>query len=110
MATTLKTPPPLALTTTLADAYTCPASTSATVMFCQVTNIDGTNNVEVDVTFVDASNANAETYLVYTMVCPADGAMNPIGGRLVLEAGDKIRAKASAAGDAVLTLSVLETT
>lgn len=110
MASIFKTPPPLALTTTLADAYTCPASTVALVVFCQVANIDGTSNVDVDITFMDASNANAETYLVYTMTCPADGAMNPIGGRIVLEAGDKIRAKASANGDAVITLSVLETT
>lgn len=108
MATTFKAIPSVTLTTTAQDIYTCPASTAAMVVFCQVANIDGSANVDIDITWTDASNADAEAYVVSTISIPADAAINPIGGRMVLEAGDKIRAKASAAGDAVMTLSVME--
>lgn len=108
MATVFVTPPGVALTTSFQTVYTCPASTAAMVTFCQVTNVDGTNNVDVDVDWTDASAANAATLLASTMTVPADAAVVPIAGRLTLQAGDTIRAKASAAGDAVITLSVME--
>jgi hypothetical protein len=110
MATTLKTPAAVALTTTAQDIYTCPASTSATVVFCQITNIDGTSSVDSYVSWTDASNANAENYLAYKMNVPAAAAITPIGGKMVLEAGDKIRAKAASNSIAVITLSVMEAT
>jgi hypothetical protein len=110
MASTFKAVPSVALTTAAQDVYTCPASTAAMVVFCQVANVDGTSNVDIDISWTDASNSNAEAYIASTISIPADAALNPIGGRMVLEAGDKIRAKASTDGDAVITLSIMEIT
>lgn len=98
----------LDLTTSLTDAYTCPASTKAIVTLCQVANVDGTNSVDVDVCWTDSSNTNKVTYLVKTMSLPADASVGVLTGKLVLEAGDKIQGKASAASDAQLSISVLE--
>jgi hypothetical protein len=41
---------------------------------------------------------------------PAGAALNCIEGKVILEASDKIRAKASADGDLELTAAVLELT
>ena len=90
-----------------ADAvvYTCPASTTAIVIHCQVANVDGTNAADLNIDHNDGSTTAA---LVSTL--SADSAVNPIGGKLVLEAADTLRAWAGAASDLELTLSVLEIT
>tara|TARA_B100000214_G_scaffold70278_1_gene46932 strand:+ start:1864 stop:2187 length:324 start_codon:yes stop_codon:yes gene_type:complete len=90
-----------------ADAvvYTCPGSTTAIVIHCQVANVDGTNAADVSIDHNDGSTTAA---LVSTLSVPADSAVNPIGGKLVLEAADTLRAWASAASDLEMTMSVLE--
>ena len=92
-----------------ADAvvYTCPGSTTAIVIHCQVANVDGTNAADLNIVHNDGSTTAA---LVSTLSVPADSAVNPIGGKLVLEAADTLRAWAGAASDLELTLSVLEIT
>ena len=92
-----------------ADAvvYTCPGSTTAIVIHCQVANVDGTNAADLNIDHNDGSTVAA---LVSTLSVPADTAVNPIGGKLVLEAADELRAWAGAAGDLELTLSLLEIT
>ena len=92
-----------------ADAvvYTCPASTTAIVIHCQVANVDGTNAADLNIDHNDGSTTAA---VVSTLSVPADSAVNPIGGKLVLEAADTLRAWAGAASDLELTLSVLEIT
>ena len=90
-----------------ADAviYTCPAATTAIVIHCQVANVDGTNAADLNIDHNDGTTVAA---LVSTLAVPADTAINPIGGKLVLEAADELRAWAGAASDLELTLSVLE--
>ena len=92
-----------------ADAvvYTCPGSTTAIVIHCQVANVDGTNAADLNIDHNDGSTTAA---LVSTLSVPADSAVNPIGGKLVLEAADTLRAWAGAASDLEMTLSVLEIT
>lgn len=92
-----------------ADAvvYTCPSSTEAIVIHCQVANVDGTNAADLNIDMNDGSVVSA---LVSTLAVPADSAVNPIGGKLVLLAADQLRAWASATGDLELTLSLLEIT
>ena len=51
----------LALGTSSATAYTCPASTTAIVLLCQVANVDGTNEADATVTWTDASDGDAST-------------------------------------------------
>ncbi len=89
-------------------AYTCPAATRAVVIGCQVANVDGVNAADLSLAWTDASAGDAVTHLCRTVPVPPDAAFSPISGRLVLEAGDRLEASASAAGDLELSLSVLE--
>jgi len=92
-----------------ADAvvYTCPAATTAIVIHCQVANVDGTNAADLN---IDMNDGSVVAALVSTLSVPADSAVNPIGGKLVLEAADELRAWAGAASDLDMTLSILEIT
>ena len=87
--------------------YTCPAATTAIVIHCQVANVDGTNSADVNIDLYDGTEARA---VVSTLAVPADTAVNPIGGKLVLEASDVLRCWASADDDLELTLGILEIT
>ena len=89
--------------------YQCPSSTTAIVILCQVANVDGTNAATVNVDYYDSSATQAKA-LAHTISVPADSSFNPIGGKLVLEAGDQLRAWASAASDLEIVVSVLEIT
>lgn len=100
----------LALGTDSATAYTCPAATTAIVLMLQVCNVDGVNEADSTVTWTDASDSGASTALVSTAPVPAGSALGVLSGKLVLEAGDAIAGQASAAGDLVLTGSVVEMT
>jgi len=92
-----------------ADAvvYTCPGSTTAIVIHCQVANVDGSNDADVN---IDMNDGSVVAALASTITVPAKSAINPIGGKLVLEAADELRAWASASGDLEMTLSLLEIT
>ena len=90
-----------------AVAYTCPGSTTAIIIHCQVANVDGTNAADLSMDINDGSTVAA---LVSTLSVPADSAVNPIGGKAVLEAGDELRAWASATGDLEMTLGICEIT
>jgi len=92
-----------------ADAvvYTCPAATTAIVIHCQVANVDGTSAADLN---IDMNDGSVVAALVSTLSVPADSAINPIGGKLVLEAADELRAWAGAASDLEMTLSLLEIT
>ena len=101
-----------ALTTTSDDGvsngiYTAGSGVTAIIVHCQVANVDGTNSADLNIDHNDGSTVSA---LVSTLAVPADTAVNPIGGKLVLEAGDELRCWASAASDLELTLSLLEIT
>ena len=92
-----------------ADAvvYTCPSATTAIVIHCQVANVDGANAADLN---IDMNDGSVVAALVSTLSVPADSAVNPIGGKLVLEDGDELRAWAGAASDLEMTLSILEIT
>lgn len=96
-------------TTADTSIYQCPASTTAVVLLCQIANIDGSNSVDVNVDYYDSSATSAKA-LASTISVPADSSFNPIGGKLVLEAGDQLRAWAGAASDAEIVISVVEIT
>ena len=96
-------------TTADTAVYTCPASTTAIVIGCQIANVDGSNSVDIYVDAYDSSATQAKA-LAHTIAVPADTSLNPIGGKLVLEASDELRAWASAASDAEIVVSVLEIT
>lgn len=98
----------LALGTTAATIYTCPASTAAIVLLAQVANKHGTNEGDATVTWIDSSDSNAETELLKNSTVVAGSALSAISGKLFLEAGDSIKGLASAASTLVITLAVVE--
>jgi hypothetical protein len=93
--------------TTTTTAYTCPASTVAIVIGCQVSNVSAASE-EVSVWWTDDSAADAITRLVEDVVIPAKASLAPIAGKLVLEAGDTIACTGQTNNDAEITVSVLE--
>jgi hypothetical protein len=92
---------------TASDVYTAPALTTAIVIGCQVANVSATNE-EVSVWWTDASDSNAITRLVEDLIIPPKVAIGVTEGKLVLEAGDKIRVQGQTNDDAEITVSVLE--
>ena len=102
----------VSLTTSLADIYTCPASTETIVLGIQVSNIDGTNAADADVAWTDSSDSDAVTYLIKGAEVAAGEAISAFvpGYKQILTAGDKIQAKASAVSDLCISVSVLEIT
>ena len=99
-----------AVGTSYATVYTCPSATKAIVLNAQCANVDGAASVDVSAQWLDNSAADVATRIVETLAVPADAAVNLLGGPVVLEAGDQFQAKASAAGDAELTLAIVEIT
>jgi hypothetical protein len=97
----------LKIQTSATDVYECPSATTAIVLGCQVANVSATAE-EVEVWWTDASDTNAVTRLVKDVIIPGQAALSPIAGKLVLEAGDKIRALGETNDDAEITVSVLE--
>lgn len=87
--------------------YTAGSGVTAIVVHCQVANIDGTNAADLNMDLHDTSTSAAKA-IVSTLSVPADSAVNPIGGKLVLETGDTLRAWAGAASDLEITLGILE--
>ena len=77
----------LALGTSSATAYTCPASTTAIVLMLQVSNVDGKNEADATVTWTDSSDSDASTALVSSVPVPAESSLGVLSGKLVLEAG-----------------------
>ena len=89
------------------SVYSPAASTTAIVIHCQVANVDGTNSAELSMDLYDTSATTAAA-VVSTLAVPADSAVNPIGGKLVLEASDELRVWANDASDLELTVGILE--
>jgi len=93
------------ITDTLTDFYTCPAGTTTVVIGCQVANVTPSSASALTLALDDGV---ADFNLVEEVVVPANAALNPIAGKLVLEAGDELKASATASSELVIVLSVLE--
>ena len=92
-----------------ADAviHTNNTSNKQIIILCQVANVHGTNSADVNIDYYD-SDATSAKALASTVAVPADSAINPIGGKLVLEPNDEFRAWASAANDLEIVISYIE--
>ena len=100
-----------ALTTSNTDIVTNSSSSNKVfkINSTYVSNIDGTNNTDVTVTWYDSSSAN--TYnIAKTITVPADATIVIIekNSSIYLEEGDKLTASASANGDLEITVSYEE--
>lgn len=95
-----------ALTTSAADIYTAPSG-GAKITMIQIANVDGTNAVNVTVQWTDASAGGTVTRLAHLFPVDANDAISIPAGGLLLEAGDKLQALASAASDAEITVCAI---
>ena len=91
------------------SVYSPAAATTAIVIHCQVANVNGSTASNLSIDLYDLSTTTAAG-VVSTLAVPANSAVNPVGGKLVLEAQDELRAWASTASDLELTLGILEIT
>lgn len=98
----------LVVTTSAQDVYEVPAGRIAVVLNCQVANVSAATE-ELDIWWTDASAADAVTRLGKNIQIPTKASFSAVVGKLVLEAGDKIRAEAIAGSSPFeATVSVLE--
>ena len=63
-----------------------------------VSNIDGTNNADVSVTFYNADNTTSY-HIAKTVVVPADGSLDVLSKAIYLEEGDELRLAANVDSD-----------
>jgi len=98
----------LAVTSTEADAYTCPSATTAVVLSCLIANVDGTNSDDITAKVTDNSNSE-QSRIASTITVPADASLELIPNKLVIEAGEKLRLTGAAtSGRLSATVSILE--
>lgn len=96
-----------ALSDSSAAIYTVPPGVTSIVIGCQVVNV-GTASHDLTLSWTDSSDSDAETFLSQAIPVPDAAAYEPIGGKLVLEAGDIIYGFADTADVLDITVSVLE--
>ena len=94
-----------ALTTSMVDFYTVPAGKVAFIIGVTVANVDGSADVDATVQWTDASTGDAVRRLAFGFTVAAKDARSCLAGPLVLVAGDKLQASATADGDAEITIS-----
>jgi hypothetical protein len=95
------------VTTGLTDAYTCPAGTTAIVTFFQTANYHATNVANITAVMLDVSQAT-EFEIIRELPIPVQSAVGLLSGKLVLEAGDKLRVRSTVASTLRVLGSVTE--
>jgi hypothetical protein len=93
---------------TAVGSYTVGSSTEVTVIGLVVSNTTA-SQVLVDATVNDGAN---DTYLIKDAPVPSGGAIVIVGGdqKVVLEVGDSLKVKSSAASSVDVVMSILEIT
>ena len=92
------------LDTSMGAVYTVPSGKTAVIIGCQVANVTGSTHT-LTMSWVSGSN---ETHLAHEIPIPSEAAYEPIGGRLVLQAGAELRAASNSSSALEATVSVLE--
>lgn len=98
-------------TTGLTDLYQAPtgAGNVAVVLSALASNVNGTASADLTLAKTDSSN-NLQSYLLFTVPVPQDTSLECVANKIVLRAGEKIRAQASVANYIHITVSTLEIT
>ena len=111
MAANFKSVAAASVGTSLTTIYTCPSSTTVTIIGLYLCNQSG-GAIEANVEFMDASASNAHFGIVSEIEIPGQSTLAPIGGdaKVVLEAGDIIKVQSNIASSIDVVLSYLEQT
>ena len=78
-------------TTADTAVHTNSTSNKQIIILCQVANVDSAKSADVNIDYYDSSATSAKA-LTSTVAVPGDTSINPIGGKLVLEPNDELRA------------------
>lgn len=113
MANTFKLKTDANSTTSLSSVYTVPASTTAIVIGCTLSNTSS-NAITADVKIVtdSSSGENADdVYIVKGAPIPQGGSLEVMSGnKIVLEAADALQTLSSASNALDVVLSIMEIT
>ena len=110
MASVFKTVTAADVGTSLTTVYTCPVSTTSTIIGLYLCNDSGAQ-IECTLQFYDSSAA-AHRNLLASVEIPGQSTLAPIGGdaKVVLEAGDALKVQSNVASSIDVVLSYLEQT
>jgi len=97
--------------TSVTDVYQAPTSTNAVsvVLSVMCANVNGTASADISIIKTDSSNT-IQSYLSFTTPVPADTSLEVVANKIVLKAGEKLRAQASVSNYIHVTISALEIT
>lgn len=100
-----------AITTSTVTIYQAPATAGnvGIVLSCLVANVNGTASADVTVSKTTSGDV-LQSHLLFTVPVPADSSLEVVANKVVLMAGEKLRASASAASFLQATISVMEIT
>ena len=65
----------------LGTAYVCPAGTKEVVLGIQVANVDGVNEADASVLWTNASDSNAQTFLIKAAPVPSGSALGCLSSK-----------------------------
>lgn len=110
MASTFKTATSADVGTSLTTVYTCPGSTTSTIIGLYLCNQSG-GQIEGTAQFYDSSSTT-HISLTHGTPIPSGTTIVAVGGdgKVVLEAGDAIKVQSNVASSIDVTLSYLEQT
>ena len=113
MANTFKLKTDANSSTSLSAVYTVPSSTTAIVIGCTLSNTSG-NAITADIKIVtnSSSGENADdVYVIKGAPIPQGGSLEVMSGnKIVLQAEDLLKCKASASNALDVVLSIMEIT
>lgn len=92
------------LTTSSSTVYTTPTGYTSIVLLAQISNISE-STISVTSDFIRSS---VPTNIIKNGLIPKHDAMNIIGGKLILQTGDVLKANASVSGASQMVVSVIE--
>lgn len=97
--------------TSVTDVYQAPSTAGnvAIVLSIMVANVNGTTSADISIIKTNSSNTE-QSRLAHTIPVPGDTSLEVVANKLVLKAGEKIRAQASAGNFLNVTVSALEIT
>ena len=97
-----------ALGTGFSTAYVVPSATTGIIIGFRLTNIDGSASVNVEAKI--GASGSTRHFIAPNTPLPAGSSLGCIEGgeKVVLEAGEIVELKASAAGDCEAQISILE--
>ena len=95
--------------TSAAMLYTCPANTKTIIIGMTAANVLSNANINLDIYITSSSN---DYHIIKNGTIAPGGTLVPMGGeqKVILEPGDIVKAKSTAASSADIIMSIVEQT